>query len=148
MAIEFTVSDVARRLGVSPGTIRNYSRQFAEFLSPGASPPRGQTRQFSMADAHIFVFAQRLLAKGATYDGVRIQLKLGIYLKEPMEVPPLPEPGPKKMESVPADSIQLIIQPYIEEANRLRRERDEALARIAELERELGRLEGQLEVIP
>lgn len=145
MSIEFTVSDLARRLGVSPGTIRNYTRVFAEYLSPVATPPRGRTRLFTTEDARKLTCARQLLSEGATYAAVKAQLRIGIPSTVSIEVPPLPEPEEPKPKLVPLDGIELIIQPYIGEANRLRRERDEALARIAELERELGRLEARLE---
>jgi len=41
--------------------------------------------------------------------------------------------------------VRLIVRPYIEQAEQLRKERDQALDRVVELERHLGCLEGLLE---
>jgi hypothetical protein len=46
---------------------------------------------------------------------------------------------------VPVATLPIYVQPHVEQADRLRRKRDAALARIAELEPEIGRLEGCLE---
>lgn len=57
----YTVSQVARHLNTSGTTIRNYAAEFAEFLSPTATPPAGEPRQFSDDDLAILttVFVMR-----------------------------------------------------------------------------------------
>lgn len=143
-----TVSDVAGRLGISAGTVRNYTSQFADHLSPEATPPPGQPRRFTDEDLRVMATAKSLLAEGLTYDQVRERLAEGVHLVEEVEVPPTPEPEPERTETalVPVATLQLYVQPYVRERDRVIMERDEALARVAELEREVGRLEGQLQV--
>lgn len=44
----------ARASGVSSSTIRNWSSEFSDFLSPGANPGPGATREFSDDDLKVF----------------------------------------------------------------------------------------------
>ncbi len=57
----YTVSQVAKHLTTSGTTIRNYAAEFAEFLSPEATPPAGVPRQFSDDDLAVLstVFVMR-----------------------------------------------------------------------------------------
>lgn len=54
---------------------------------------------------------------------------------------PEPEPAPL----VPANTIRLVVEPYIQERDRVITERDEARAKVEDLQRQVGRLEGKLE---
>jgi len=134
-----TTSDVARQLGVTPATIRNYAQKFAIHLSPEAAPEPGHVRQFSEGDVALLSQAKTLLRNGLTY----AQANERLAVLDVASMPPPPEaPG---TALVPAESIRLIVQPYVEERDRVLAERDQALARIAELEREAGELRGRLE---
>ena len=83
--------------------------------------------------------AKSLLQEGLTYEEADERLAV-------VEVQELEPPAdPSSTALVPADSVRMIIQPYIDERDRVLAERDEALARIAELERENGMLQGRLE---
>lgn len=67
--------EVATRLEVSPSTLRRWSDEFSEFLSPDASPTDDrQRRQYSDEDLAIFISIKGLMAEGLTYDQVRQRL--------------------------------------------------------------------------
>jgi len=142
----FAVSQTARYLGVSPATVRNYTRQFADHLSPTASPPPGQPRRFTEEDLRVMATVKSLLTEGVTYEQARRRLADGLHLVEDLDLP-LPPRGREPTETalVPMASVHLIVQPYIDQTEQLRKERDQALSRVVELERHLGRLEGLLE---
>lgn len=141
-----SVSQMARYLGVSPGTVRNYSREFTDHLSPLATPRLGEPRRFAEDDLRVMATAKSLLGEGLTYEQVRGQLAQGVHLVEDLDLRlPPPEPEPTETALVPMASVRLIVQPYMQQAEQLRKERDQALGRVVELERHLGRLEGLLE---
>jgi DNA-binding transcriptional MerR regulator len=67
--------EVAARLEVSPSTLRRWSEEFAEFLSPQAdSSEDKQHRRYSDEDLAALITVKGLMADGLTYDQVREQL--------------------------------------------------------------------------
>lgn len=46
----YTVAQAAALAGVSPTSVRNWCAQFAQYLSPGASPPAGEERLLTAGD--------------------------------------------------------------------------------------------------
>jgi DNA-binding transcriptional MerR regulator len=67
--------EVAARLEVSPSTLRRWSDEFTEFLSPDAHSAEGkQHRRYSDEDLATFITVKGLMADGLTYDQVREQL--------------------------------------------------------------------------
>ena len=67
--------EVAARLEVSPSTLRRWSEEFTEFLSPDAHPSEGkQPRRYSDEDLATFITVKGLMADGLTYDQVRQRL--------------------------------------------------------------------------
>jgi DNA-binding transcriptional MerR regulator len=67
--------EVASRLEVSPSTLRRWSEEFSEFLSPEAASSEGkQHRRYSEEDLATLINVKGLMAEGATYEQVRQQL--------------------------------------------------------------------------
>ena len=67
--------EVAARLEVSPSTLRRWSDEFSEFLSPEADSSEGkQHRRYSDEDLATFVTIKGLMTDGLTYDQVRQRL--------------------------------------------------------------------------
>ena len=67
--------ELAARHEVSPSTLRRWSDEFAEFLSPEASSSEGkQHRRYSDDDLATFITVKGLMADGMTYDQVRERL--------------------------------------------------------------------------
>jgi len=62
------VTELARRTGVSPATIRYYSR--AGLLHPGREPENGY-RRFSSSDEHRVVFIRQAQALGLTLSDIQ-----------------------------------------------------------------------------
>lgn len=50
MPVVYNVSQAAAVVGVSPSSLRNWCKQYAAYLSPGASPQPGAERVLSPAD--------------------------------------------------------------------------------------------------
>ncbi len=67
------VKAVAVRLGVSSPTIRNWSNEFGDFLSPGARPPKGQAREYGEADLETLAAIRHYkMTERLTYEQVRV----------------------------------------------------------------------------
>ncbi len=67
--------EVASRLEVSPSTLRRWSDEFSEFLSPEASSSEGkQHRRYSDEDMATLITVKGLMAEGLTYEQVRQRL--------------------------------------------------------------------------
>jgi DNA-binding transcriptional MerR regulator len=67
--------EVASRLEVSPSTLRRWSEEFSEFLSPEADSSEGkQHRRYSDEDLATLITVKGLMAEGLTYDQVREHL--------------------------------------------------------------------------
>ena len=67
--------EVAARLEVSPSTLRRWSEEFADFLSPETDSSEGnQQRRYSDEDLAMLITVKGLMADGLTYDQVSDQL--------------------------------------------------------------------------
>lgn len=67
--------ELASRLEVSPSTLRRWSEEFADFLSPEADSSEGkQHRRYSDEDMAMLITVKGLMADGLTYDQVRERL--------------------------------------------------------------------------
>lgn len=75
--VRFRPGEVARRLGIAPATLNNWSREFAQELGAGAEPagnaPRGH-RRYSEDDLKLLTRVKELLGQNLTYDEVRRKL--------------------------------------------------------------------------
>jgi DNA-binding transcriptional MerR regulator len=71
------VGEVARRFGVNPQTIRQWSEQFAPYLSESANPKRGNTRHFTMDDLQVFALVAYMRGRDATFEDIRTALQSG-----------------------------------------------------------------------
>jgi CspA family cold shock protein len=78
----------------------------------------------------------------ALREGIGVQFDLRMTPKGPQAVNVT-----SGMTLVPVVTLQAYARPYMEQIEQLRQERNEALARVAALERELGRLEEQLKTL-
>jgi len=82
-------TELARRLYVSDATVRHWTGEFAEFLSPDAAPEKaGTAREFNESDQIIIATIAALRGNGDSYDEIRAKLRNGTRLEE---VPPPPE---------------------------------------------------------
>lgn len=76
----YTPSQVARALGTTGTTIRSYAAEFAEFLSPSATPPAGKPRQFTDDDLAVlrtvYVMRRQLAPSEAILEALRGGVRL------------------------------------------------------------------------
>ena len=89
----YTVSQVARAIDVSVSTVRQWSGEFAEFLSDSADPPKGTTRRYDDEDVATLQTVAVLRDRLVEYDEIHERLQQGERLEPgPGEREPEPEP--------------------------------------------------------
>jgi DNA-binding transcriptional MerR regulator len=71
------LSELRRALSVTPNTIRNWSADFAPFLSAGANPPTGETRRFTEGDAAVFALIAGMRGDDKPLEVIRAHLAAG-----------------------------------------------------------------------
>lgn len=73
----YQTKDVCDIFGISRQTVRIWTAEFSEYLSPSASPEKGQQRNFSDEDMTVFALVHEVKGRGGTYDNAHVQLKKG-----------------------------------------------------------------------
>lgn len=83
-----TVAQLARYTGVSGTTIRNWSAEFADYLSEHANPPKGTERRFTAEDIDVLATVATMREQLQDYGAIRRALDAGTRLTPPdHEVP-------------------------------------------------------------
>ena len=152
----FTVTQSARAAGISASTVRLWAKEYAEYLSPGARPGKGEQRLFAPDDIAIFKTVRAIRESGGNTDQIIAALDAGERLETTQETPQ-DVPGQAsgtQTALLPMELIQAIVTPYKQqiEANTARIERlegelaHERAARL-EAEKEASRLAGRLETM-
>jgi DNA-binding transcriptional MerR regulator len=62
---------------VSKETVRNWSQEFSEYLSPTASPAAGRHRQYTDDDLRVFALIHEMKAEGQLFEDIRASLANG-----------------------------------------------------------------------
>lgn len=167
MSATFSPSQVAEMTGVSLAAIRNYGERFAGHFSPGATPPKGQPREFTAEDIRLIGFIRAKTGEGLSLDQVAQAIKAG-ELEEFDHWQPAPEvesgtrsqpqPQPAGAALVPSaqvQALQALLEDYRRREETVQARADQAAAaaqdrerslqdQLAALQRELGKAEGEL----
>jgi DNA-binding transcriptional MerR regulator len=73
----YTASDLSKALGISRETVRQWSRQFADFLSATANPKEGNERRFTEADLRVIALIYATKQEGKTFADAKVALASG-----------------------------------------------------------------------
>lgn len=134
-------NDVATMLDITTETVRDWCKRYADFLSDNATPNMGGTRSFTDDDILIFTTINTLRNQGMNHDQVLEQLNEGT-----------------RIEDVGVDYDQLLATPQgramtiqqlknlNERISQLETDNEHMLNELRQKERELGKLEGELEI--
>lgn len=98
-AAEFQNSHLANLFRVSSATIRNWSIEFASYLSASATPPEGGTRFYTVGDLEVMTWVATRKREGATYETIHVELKSGSRADAPVQ-------SPEHIKTKSADEIQ------------------------------------------
>lgn len=75
--MSYTTSDAETVFKVSSQTIRNWSREFARYLSVTAVPEEGRTRVFTDEDMRVLDLVSTMKSEGKQYDEIHAALLSG-----------------------------------------------------------------------
>src|SRR5690349_19356781 len=73
----FSTSQVAKRFGVADQTVKNWAAEFAQYLSPTATPEAGKRRAFTADDVAIFALVHGMVGRGRDTDAAHAALQAG-----------------------------------------------------------------------
>ena len=99
-----TVKEVADYLGKHPNTIRQWTKDYADFLSPSAIPTPGKERRFAEDDMAILWTVAVLKSEGKHTVDVVENLATGLRI-QPAKEPEEPKKPPNGVESSQEDSV-------------------------------------------
>ena len=145
----WTTGSIQKIFSVSHQTVRNWTKEFAEFLSDGATPQTvGGRRNFTVDDLRVFSLVVELTTAGSTYADAKVVLAKG----KRGELPDTAEPEvhPAVLLSPKEIALTMSIMKERDEAlgqlKQLLLDRTEDRQTIERLNREVGRLEAALEM--
>jgi len=146
----YTVSQVARLIGIAPNTVRVYSRDYPDHLSDHATPGRGMERKFTEADIATLQTIRILRQQKKDYDTIDTLLSDGQRLEpaEPTETPPEAIETPKIDDTsalAPVDLLNRFIVRYEEQIDDLTDQLAQSQETIGELKERAAKAEGRLE---
>jgi DNA-binding transcriptional MerR regulator len=149
----YTPAQVHHRLGIPKPTIRNWSGEYAAFLSEGAQPDDGRTRLFTYSDLIVLNTVRHLTrVEGLNNnDKVREMLETGFRLTElPRAYSEEEEEALKSVQLVPVDRMERALdsistlksrnEQLEDEIRYAGSERDQALIVVDDLNKQLADL--------
>lgn len=72
---KITVAEASNRFTISEQTIRKWAAEFADYLSAGASPGKGEVRAFTQDDMTVLATIARLRSNKVSYKEIHSALK-------------------------------------------------------------------------
>ncbi len=72
-----TIATVAKAFDTTRSTIRNWTREFSDHLSPSANPPPGHARIFTTQDGQVFALVAAMRQNNAGYEAIHAALSSG-----------------------------------------------------------------------
>jgi len=156
----YQTKDVCDAFNISRQTVRIWATEFADYLTPGATPEKGQQRNFSDGDMAVFALVHEVKQRGGTYENAHLQLKNGQRGELPVPNLPVPQESESHLAPLRGEITRLsnLLQHAMAERDDLRvtaaqekalRQRsDEQLAqaqrKIDELNQEIGMLRARV----
>ena len=72
-----TIATAAKTFDTTRSTIRNWTREFSDYLSPSANPPAGHERKFTDQDGQVFALVAAMRQNNASYEAIHAALSSG-----------------------------------------------------------------------
>ncbi len=145
--MEYTSRHAVILYKVTAETIRSWTEEFSDYLSPTANPGKGRHRIFSDEDMQVFAYIQERKKQGAVFDQIHAELANG----NRGNIPPLP---PDEIQGLVSDQQERRLSFQVENLqlalNRLKQQYDDALVRANEadeLKAKYIQIETELNVI-
>lgn len=132
-------AEIAKALGVTTNTIRNWTKQYGDHLSPGAQPAAGQERNYDPHDLAVLRYVQGCVKEGLQHTEIALRLtETTIGAAEAPEAPQAPtETAPEAL--LPLQVAQASIERFDTLQTALQRQAD----RLQAIEAQQSRLQEQ-----
>lgn len=148
----YQTKELAKIIGVSGQTVRRWSKDFAQYLSPTAQPKDTDgyyRRAYTLDDLRVLWTVHIASQNGALQEEIADQLAAGLLMEELPADLPLPEDEPVDMMPVSTavekvKALQAHIDFLEDEIDRLRALADSRAEQVTKAERELGDARSEL----
>lgn len=81
--MKFAISDVSKKLRLQNDVVKTMSKVFSEYLSSGANPSTGITREFCLDDLRVFSYASYYWEDEPDIESIKIGLNNGEHFEYP-----------------------------------------------------------------
>lgn len=171
----YTPAQVVKMTGLSLAAIRNYCDRYAEWFSAGAVPPKGQPREFTARDVDLVHFIRSRTSQPAPLSHAAVEQALrdgdfetfvashpagagqAAHVEAPVEGV-ADDTMSRDIVAPQIQALQIMLRDYTQREALLQQRADQAAqaaaarerelqSEIAELQRSLGRVEGELQAI-
>lgn len=126
----------------SSQTIRNWAKEFADYLSPTATPEKGGTRHFTLEDMKVFALIAEYSNENKSFTDIHVALQSGARGDAPTV-------EPEDLDGLAAGEIEMQLTSELDKTRALANELEAELASIKEkfepIKEENIRLQAQLE---
>lgn len=173
----YTPSQVVKMTSISLAALRNYCERYSDWFSPGAAPPKGTPRQFTADDVRLVQFIRDRTGREPkqNHDEIEQALRDGEFAEFVASHPDgaagqaaqgdahpagagVDEPMSRDIVPAQIAALQIMLKDYSQREAVLQQRADQAAlaaaarerelqAEIAGLQRDLGRVEGELQAI-
>ena len=171
----YTPATVVKMTSLSLAAIRKYCDRYAEWFSAGAVPPKGQPREFTARDVDLVHFIRSQTILGLSHDEIEQALRDGdfdtfvashpaaagqaAHVEAPVEGASVDDPMSRDIvPPAQIQALQIMLRDYTQRETVLQQRADQAAlaaaarerelqTQIAGLQRDLGRVEGELQSI-
>ena len=126
------VSEIAKRHNVSKNTVRGWAREFGDYLSASANPPKGKQRTFTDRDEKILAFIGYLRAQSVGYEDIQERLSVGEF--EQIDLTEY-QPGQDIGPVVPVEVVDRLSRQYQSQIENLENERNYLRSQLSETEK-------------
>lgn len=107
----YTVKQASAAVGISVSTVRQWGKEYADFMSPLANPEKGKPRRYTDDDIAVLHTVNVLRAEFTPHEDIEHRLETGDRLeplatvKPPPETPPAPPETPPESHSQPGKGL-------------------------------------------
>lgn len=136
----FTTQHICGLFKISHQTVKTWSKEFAAYLSPTATPEEGKKRLFTVDDVRVFDLVADYRNRGYTYDDAQMALRSGQRGNVPATAGSIEPTAPPAAIVALKEEITNLRQHLVEAYT----ERDEARGQNKLLERQLAEKERQI----
>jgi len=141
----YTVKQVADFLGISTPALRNWGKEYGDYLSDLATPPKGQTRRYTEDDLLVLNTIAVLKQQGKEPSRIQHDLRVGDYIA--VDLPPQEAAGHQQETALQTESFTQTIALFEERLNRWEKKIDQLQIDLRAAENRATEAETELRIL-